>query len=210
MKRARDGRNGRAFGRRSGPRRTRTVFVLLAGEVHRFLCVGPIGPRGRGRTYRAKGAWVTARCRSTTATRGRGPLCRPCTGRCAAGTSHLMAISSVVKVLFGRDEPRHLCKSAPRTRRGAGSRTLSSAGLDAARLPVPRPFVCCRAYCVRSGNQKSRSSRKRLERSWTRESPVQTVEDAPLERTPRDIGWPKAACDVTRVANRPHRPSIHR
>ena len=46
---------------------------------------------------------------------------------------------------------------ACRTRRGAGNQNLSATGLEAARPPVPRPFVCCRVYCFRSENQKSRS-----------------------------------------------------
>jgi hypothetical protein len=55
-----------------------------AGEVQRHLGVGPTGPRGRSRTCPAKSAWVTAKCRPTTATRGRGPSSGPCSGRRAA------------------------------------------------------------------------------------------------------------------------------
>jgi len=93
-------------GQPSGPRRTRTVSVLLAGEVHGHSCVGPMGPRGRSRTCRANSAWVTARCRPTTATRGRRPTAAT-SWQGARPSVPLLAISSVVKVLFGRDEPRH-------------------------------------------------------------------------------------------------------
>jgi hypothetical protein len=68
---------------------------------------------------------------------------------------------------------------ACRTRRSAGNRNLSAADLEAARLPVPRP--CCAVVCTAFAPEIKRAAplRKRLERSWTRESPFQIVEHAP-------------------------------
>ena len=58
-------------------------------------------PRGRSRTCRAQCAWVTARCRPTMATRGWDRKI----GRDVAECDQipLLAISSVVKELFGRE-----------------------------------------------------------------------------------------------------------
>jgi len=98
-----------------------------------------------------------------------GDRMRPRGGN-ARSSIPLLAISSVVKVLLRRDEPSHSCKSARRTRRGAGSRTPSSAGLEAARLPMPRPFACCVVSPATGPEIKRAASlRKRLERSWTSE-----------------------------------------
>jgi hypothetical protein len=60
----------RRFRQPSGPRRARTVTCLLAGEVHCYMC---FGPRVRGAGVEPavpNGAWVTTRCRPTTASRG--------------------------------------------------------------------------------------------------------------------------------------------
>ena len=70
----------------------------------------------------------------------------------------------------------------------------------------------CAVVCAPFGPEFKRAAplRKRLERSWTGNSPVQTVEDAPLGRRSKSMAWPKATCDVTHAANRPLWPSIHR
>ena len=79
------------------------------------------------------------------------------------------------------------------------------AGRPASGAPSLRVLSCVR---VRPGNQRAAPLRKRLERLWTRESPVHTVESAPLGRNSKDTAWPKAACDVTRVDNGLLWPSI--
>jgi len=57
--------------RRCGPRRARTVTSLRAGELHCLSCSGPV-VRGTGvEPVMPEGAWVTARCRPETASRGR-------------------------------------------------------------------------------------------------------------------------------------------
>jgi len=95
-------------GQPSGPRRTRTVFVLLAGEVHCHSCVGPMSPRGRSRTCHAKAPGLRP---------GAVPRRRP-----AEGIDEVRANGTVAAVdpiagdlfncqgAFGRDEPGHLTK----------------------------------------------------------------------------------------------------
>ena len=91
---------GPTITRLRGPRRTRTVFVLLAGEVHRHLCVGPsvrgagVEPAvpkrlGYGQVPSHDGVprWTGGFPRQGMA---RHPI-------------RLLAISSVFKDLFGRD-----------------------------------------------------------------------------------------------------------
>jgi hypothetical protein len=75
---------------------------------------------------------------------------------------------------------------------------------------VPRPFVCFVRFEFAPEIKRAAPLRKRLERSWTRESPVQTVENAPLGRSSKDPAWPKATHEVTRVDNRPLWSSLHR
>ena len=86
-----------------------------------------------------------------------GPGGGPLSGRQVARRghrSHLLAISSVVKVLFRRDERKHLCKSARRTRRSAGSRTLSSAGFGGRPATGAPPLRIL--SCVRRSFRKSK------------------------------------------------------
>jgi hypothetical protein len=66
-----------------------------------------------------RSAWVTARCRPTTATRG-GTIARPRVWQRTRPSVPLLAISSIVKVLFGRDEPSHLSKISSPHLQGRG------------------------------------------------------------------------------------------
>ena len=76
------------------------------------------------------------------------------------------------------------------------------------RCPAPSCAVVRTAFAPEI--KRTAPLRKRLERSWTHESPVQTVENARLERSSKDIAWPKATYVVTCVGFRPLWPSIHR
>jgi hypothetical protein len=126
--------NRRVAGPPGGPRRTRTVSSSLQGGAPPLVRWAHESA-GRSRTWRADAPGLRpGTVRPATAMRGwdrSGP-------RCGARTAidHLLAISSVVKVLFGRDEPTLLRKSVSRIRRGAGSRTTPSAEMEAARLPA--------------------------------------------------------------------------
>jgi len=170
------------------------------------------GPRGTSRTCRAEAPGLRP---------GTVPRRRPAEGierGLAVATCRpsipLLAISSVVKVLFGRDGPDPLGKSAHLTRRGAGSRTPSSAGLEAARLPVPRPSLCSRMG-RRRREPKEPPPKRRLRRGRrTCERPVQTPIRASTERTSLLADWrttvAAAGSSMARNGMKACRPSVHR
>ena len=200
----------RRSARPSGPRRTRTVFVLLAGEVHCHSCVGPMSPRGRSRTCLAKAPGLRPGAVPRRQTRGWGSI----SGREWHSTRPsipLLAISSIVKELFGRDEPSLFAQMARRTRRGARESNPVFGGFGS--RPATGASPLCRAVLVlcRSGNQKSRLHvEAALERSQTLEGPVHPFESASLERRSKHIACSTPACDVTRDVDRATCPSIHR
>ncbi len=73
-----------SLGWRSGPRRTRAVFVLLAGgALPRVRWAHESA--GQESNLPCRNAWVTSRCRPTTATRGFGTDQRP---RCGVRRDH--------------------------------------------------------------------------------------------------------------------------
>lgn len=157
-----------------------------------------------------KSAWVTARCRPTTAARGWGPI----SSRDVAYHATIDPTAgdlSIVKELFGRDEPSLLRKWIRRTRRGARESNPVFGGFGSP--PATGASPLCRAVLVlcRSGNQKSRLRvEAALERSQTLEGPVHPFESASLERRSKHIACSTPACDVTRDVDRATCPSIHR
>ena len=91
-----------------------------------------------------------------------------------------------------------------------GRRTPSHVGLEAARLPV-HPLLRVLLSLLRPArNQKSRSLARAARAVMDHESPGQTVEDASLGRSSKDMSWPKAAGEVTRVASGSSWSPIHR
>jgi hypothetical protein len=206
-----DGRHDRrSHGQRSGPRRTRTVFVLLAGEVHRHVCVGPMGPRGRSRTCRAKKRLGYGQVPSHDGGPRRGTVVRPCRWQGAA-IGPICWRSLQLSRCYLDATNQSIC--ANRLVALAAAQRVEPCLRRVWRPPgyrCPAPSYPVVRTAIVPEIKRAAPLRKRLERSRTCESPVQTVENAPLGRNPKGIAWPKAAHDVTRVANRPHRPSIHR
>jgi hypothetical protein len=120
-----------------GPRRARTVTSLHAGELHCLSCSGPV-VRGAGvEPAEPEGAWVTARCRPVTASRGwtggtpRQDMARP---RSAYWRSLQFS-----RIYLGATGGAHIEIQASHTRRGAGNRTPPTTVLETVRLPVPHP-----------------------------------------------------------------------
>jgi hypothetical protein len=97
--------------------------------------------------------------------------------------SPMLAISSIVKVLLGRDEP---CSSTNPSPSGA-------VVAEPARKPKePPPMEAA------------------LERSQTGEGPIHTFENASLERKWEHIACSTRACDTTHCVDKAPCPSIHR
>ena len=152
--------------RLGGPRRTRTVLVLLAKEVHGQSCVGPMGPLV-GDLFSCQGA-ISAR-----RTRAFGQI----------GSSHSEAYG-------GRNSGRPVW-SAPS-------------------YPIPAAAGGVVFVSLDPGIKKAAPLRKRLERSWTLESPVHSVEHASLSRRSEGMPWPMPASTATRDVMRAACPFIHR
>ncbi len=109
-----------------------------------------------------KSAWVTARCRPTTAARGWGPIS-------SRDVAYHATIDPTAGDLFNcqgaiwarRTKPFAQMESVALA--GApGSRTPSSAGLEAPRLPVPRPSVVLFWCCVGPETKRAASVWRRL------------------------------------------------
>ena len=99
---------------------------------------------------------------------------------------------------------------AHRTRRGAGNRTLASAGLEAARLPAPRPSVVLFVVVSARKPKEPPPSEAALKRSSTCIGPRHTVESAPMGKSLRNMSWSAPACDATRNVSEATSPSFFR
>ncbi len=120
-----------------GPRRARTVTSLRAGELHCLSCSGPV-VRGAGvEPAEPEGAWVTARCRPVTASRGwTGGIPRQDMARPRSAYWRSLQFSRIYLGATGR---AHIAIKARHASRGAGNRTPPTTVLETVRLPVPHP-----------------------------------------------------------------------
>ena len=85
----------------------------------------------------SKGAWVTARCRPTTASRG-WTGCKPRSGMARPRSAYWRSLQ-FSRSYLGATGSAHIEMGARRAGRGAGNRTPTMTVLETVRLPAPHP-----------------------------------------------------------------------
>jgi hypothetical protein len=144
---------------------------------------------------------------STTATRGGDRTMAAVWQRATVGP--VAGDLSVVKELFGRDEPGIWVNRFVALARAQGIESVF--GGFGSRPGYRASHLCRAVFAGVSRNQKSRSPvEAALRRSRTCKSPGYTAESSSRGGNSQAITWPDAPCDVTRAATRPRWPSMDR
>src|SRR6185312_7398860 len=196
----------RKDGRSAGPVDPDGLEPSSSSLQGRCTATCALGPESAGQESNlpCRSAWVTARCRPTTATRGNGST------RCRA-VADVATIDPFAGDLFNFQGAVGATRQtiwviARRTRRGAGNRTLSQ------RVWRPPGYRCLapRLLLVVMGarNEKSRLHQEAaLKRSVTCDGPVHTDESTPMGRS---MFWPAPTCESTRDVREVASPSFVR